>query len=1058
MNITSITLTPNQKRNDMTFDRTQAVDEAKKKSARADMKQHADKLIQGFENLNESHARRAIWELVQNACDLSNDCEIIIDFSKGDFSFNHNGKPFNSETLISLLKQVSSKAADQTDEVGQFGTGFITTHSFGKTINLNSVLQEDETYIGIEDFKIDRRAKNSDELVEKLVTQESMVYELIEKGSIINNPAVSTTFTYISEQEQDKENIKQAEDNLDHYIPSVLALNDSLKSVKVISSSGTETFYKKELEESFGDIVKIPVLKNGVSEDVFCVRSDDKNIQIILPLSSINISNTIGNSTAKLFLFFPLIGTEAWGCNFIIHSKLFCATEQRDGLHLQSNNSQTAEKEKSNRIILDKASEIIINFVSRHSENISDVINLARVNFDTINNTESINNYFKWLKEKWVNQFKIINLVETKQGRKTPLEIHFIAPELLLDKSYYDSIYEIVSKFWKNQIPKKEVAQEWTTIVTEWEDLSISFISIEMLVSKIQNEVDLARFNEQSLFLFYEYLLKYSGLNHFEDYKLLPNIKNELTKKGDLKQPINIDPIYIQILDTLVPEIPKKYIKENFDLKLEYGVYNRKNLSEDLNTKIISMTKDLTSNSEQFVDDNFRNALIQLCSIFPAENSISTRRQIMPVICKFYTINFREFVIPNIENQKIDYDYTPFKSLIRIFLLDILKKSKIDVNWVKQEITFLRDSLNILTSHRELDDIMDSIPVFPNQNYVLCSQVSLKIEKDFPKINDDCEFLKETYGSIIQDIKKELVLNEFKHFLNHSNEQTGLELSGKLEQVFKINGSYEDILNHPNKGIIFKIVQKITDNKEWSTFFTALDEKKAIIMMAKISDPGVRDNLFSIIGIEDKAKLALLGDLSRNPEFERIISLGKEAVELEKQNDADFLFKKKIGTHIEDLIRNKLQKEVIGLKLDINEEQRGQDIVVKLNGEKVYFIEVKSRWDNNNSIRMSNTQIKKAASNKERYSLCCIEMCDYYPIDGNRHQISDVNEILDRIKFINDIGKRIEPLIANAIKAEADENEVQLTNEYRAIIPQVIVKNGVSLEEFVNHLIQFLHL
>src|SRR5258706_10650192 len=96
------------------FDRTHAVKEARKKSARADMKQHADKLIQGFEKLNESHAKRAVWELVQNACDLSDHCEVVIDFSKNGFSFTHNGKPFTSETIISLIKQVSSKPPGQT--------------------------------------------------------------------------------------------------------------------------------------------------------------------------------------------------------------------------------------------------------------------------------------------------------------------------------------------------------------------------------------------------------------------------------------------------------------------------------------------------------------------------------------------------------------------------------------------------------------------------------------------------------------------------------------------------------------------------------------------------------------------------------------------------------------------------------------------------------------------------------------------------------------------------------------------------------------------------------
>ena len=60
------------------FNREEAQKRAEEEAMRADMKQHADKLIQGFENLKDSHAKRAIWELFQNAIDLSEKCEVII--------------------------------------------------------------------------------------------------------------------------------------------------------------------------------------------------------------------------------------------------------------------------------------------------------------------------------------------------------------------------------------------------------------------------------------------------------------------------------------------------------------------------------------------------------------------------------------------------------------------------------------------------------------------------------------------------------------------------------------------------------------------------------------------------------------------------------------------------------------------------------------------------------------------------------------------------------------------------------------------------------------------
>ena len=58
---------------------------------------------------------------------------------------------------------------------------------------------------------------------------------------------------------------------------------------------------------------------------------------------------------------------------------------------------------------------------------------------------------------------------------------------------------------------------------------------------------------------------------------------------------------------------------------------------------------------------------------------------------------------------------------------------------------------------------------------------------------------------------------------------------------------------------------------------------------------------------------------------------------------------------------------------------------------------------------MSTNQSKKAAKYKDCYSLCCVEMCDYNPDDGSRYEVNDLNKILDRIKFRNDIGGKIEP-------------------------------------------------
>src|SRR5688500_16750747 len=76
---------------------------------RNDLKQHADKIIQGIKKIGPTHAKRAIWELFQNAVDLSLHCEISISVSENGLVFAHNGVPFNMHTLDCLFTQVSSK-------------------------------------------------------------------------------------------------------------------------------------------------------------------------------------------------------------------------------------------------------------------------------------------------------------------------------------------------------------------------------------------------------------------------------------------------------------------------------------------------------------------------------------------------------------------------------------------------------------------------------------------------------------------------------------------------------------------------------------------------------------------------------------------------------------------------------------------------------------------------------------------------------------------------------------------------------------------------------------
>src|SRR5690606_8548545 len=180
-----------------------------------------------------------------------------------------------------------------------------------------------------------------------------------------------------------------------------------------------------------------------------------------------------------------------------------------------------------------------------------------------------------------------------------------------------------------------------------------------------------------------------------------------------------------------------------------------------------------------------------------------------------------------------------------------------------------------------------------------------------------------------------------------------------IEKVFEDAMQISNINNHPYKKEILWIIKKISDDYKWSKYFLNIEDEKATIMMARISNAETKNDLFSIIGLEPK-QIALLGELAKQSDLERIINLGKIALAEEKREKQDFQFKHAIGTHIEKLVRDKIGADLINFKITVRDEQGGQDIIVEYNDSIVYYIEVKSRWDIRNSISMSALQMKNS--------------------------------------------------------------------------------------------------
>ena len=82
------------------------------------LKGFCQRILKGIDEPSPNSEQRAIWELVQNARDLSKDCRIAIRLYPDRIEFAHQGEPFDDNSLFALVIQNSSKDDEDKEQAG----------------------------------------------------------------------------------------------------------------------------------------------------------------------------------------------------------------------------------------------------------------------------------------------------------------------------------------------------------------------------------------------------------------------------------------------------------------------------------------------------------------------------------------------------------------------------------------------------------------------------------------------------------------------------------------------------------------------------------------------------------------------------------------------------------------------------------------------------------------------------------------------------------------------------------------------------------------------------
>lgn len=1060
---------------------------------------YANDILTGLQKNPDILPDRPIWELVQNARDVSLEggkSKIVFVRKQDSFIFQHNGQPFTRRTLQSLILQTSSKVRQDIIQVGQYGTGFLTTHKFGLNFRLTGSLSllnglKFHNFYG-RDFMIKRSAQDKIMLSKELDDIISKTQQWgLDVSSLLDEPMKDTIFEYLHNVDAERKNAKIAIEDASKLVPFVLALNKNIESISfkddVENSIESFLFQKEEVFDSFEDlwVYETTVLhsKNGQQNDpinLFLLKSKtsleektgESKFTVILPLEKTMYGLKVFSfdiDIPRLYLYLPLLGSKQWGANFLFHSPSFtCDQDSRDSLMLRSNPQSDVQHDQKNKVIIKEAGEALRKYLMYKYCSIKDARLLCPINFMMGKGTDEVGLYYRDLQKEWVTFFESLDLVETKDRETcSARSIRVLNNELSSaceqDTALLDAVYELLSKPTHNLVlPKKNEMLFWSKVTNEWyendESKNKHVISMDSIVSMIQTTV----ITETDLDWLYK-LCDYFKSNNHADYLNKPIIPNEectLCTQKDLVKPSSFGSQLKTILKTLTPESIKKFVHYHFvdiieETSIDFGCaevnttlssyFERLSPSYEMlkNSIIAGSSVNVYQYTERRIPQNEVHAILDLYKMLISNSSGGFPEKCFNLLSEYY--DYHSEIIEITTKDVLDVRKC-YNTLLHDALLGFtLQKDKNSMlHWILRmvkELFDFKDSQNFLRNYQ----------VYPDQMGVFkyASQLK-KEEKGMPSR------LKELYNEICKNgndkVENELVDNTFAPYFVEFSELKSQELADEIQKPFKGDDGKRTIAKDVHQKQYLEIIEHFNNPKDgsvWKGLFSIVNNIRPFLMLSVIDSPQKQESIFTIMKVENETKLQMIAELAKDPNFDRIVILGKEALEKEEREENDFEFKKELGFIVEEVLQEELSGILGENKLKaplVDNKQGGQDLILYINNVPVYYIEVKSRWSSDKSVLMSTLQHRTSCQEKEHYALCVADMTSFIE-QARKHEYPPFEQIESHLTFVPNIGN-LNGRLKDATLEE--DTQVHIAGGYQVLVSQTVIgNNGIPFRNFI---------
>ena len=1071
------------------------------------LKGFCQKILKGIDEPSPCSEQRAIWELVQNARDLSMDCRIAIRLYPDKIEFAHQGEPFDDNSLFALVIQNSSKDDEDKEQAGQYGTGFMTTHVFNTIVRIDGTFEvknengEHLRYVPMDDFELDRSGKSVNELMGKMVDAIGRI-DALENLQPLPDRREWTQFTYGLNERMAGILCKQLED-VKRLIPMVLVINERIQEIRIqnaISGYDSDCRFAKEKSGKWNkeggrwqeQEYTIAIQENeGKPRQVACRAIQTENRQDIVFIPPFDSAIGDADALPSLYVWFPLLGTEQFGVNFVFHSERFYPVEKRNCILLPQENCQNPEKYEANERVLNELFEALFAYyaVPEHAHELPIVC--SRVHFPRMGaeDDQELKRFYDGLQKKWVEAIRGWQIIPTEGNGYASMNdrrVRVLAPEFYegLDAEK-QRLYEPVMRRFASMVKVGDGSEEkiilpsenliqWSKNVAEWDrKAEETFVTLQEVCAAIQMKSD-------ELHQFLEWLKEIKQENLFDEYRLIPNREGVLRYKRDLHDGKTIPEALYRIARPIIGANLDVLVDETYADIFEFKEYKRGEMRGQVSATLQEWKCENVEDLKEIpiVD------VIRYCSAYSTDNPNSLRSRMMPIISQIFGCAYEQITIPNeptngderaVELYDTCFDYLTEYTMVYLsaqepgWLVENGQRTE-HYEWLLQFVSEYAKTIESNTGHLT---ILKKYALFPNQLYGLCKNEELKWNSSVAP-----EFAKQYDEIMGETIEKTWVMEDFSKFV-HFEEQKPKDLGKAIEEKVQ---PYLDAKRAKEEG--FKVDEDLEKqmqtvvyqlgNKHWLEYFDHFAQESMIQMIAyELGTDEQKEALYKIkTGVSDQATLNRLAALAGHPNINAILSKAEEALRQEEENRRQFHFTYAIGKMMEDEIRNEISQELkvkYSKSLDefvTDDEQNGQDIVIRKGEELLFYIECKAKWNFTfEKAHMSSQQIKQAVRRMDKYALLCIDCTDtgcHVPVDATLEQVqAAIEDIKAHTHVLERVGERFEKLVGAQVNHEDttpdnDENVIRVNSSLSCNIPKPVFVSGTPYDEFMETLRTYL--